>query len=622
MVDNNTNTVINTNTVHMTEKQKVKEITDRLEEGLKELFESEKYKSYLSTMSKFHNYSFNNTLLIAMQKPEATLVAGYKAWQKNFGRHVNKGEKAIRILAPMPYKIKEERDKLDPVTGEMTFDENGMPQKEEVEVTIPAFRVVSVFDVSQTDGKPIPELEAQELLSAVEGYENFVQALMNVAPVPIGFEDIPGDSKGYFHTTENRIAVQENMSESQTLKTMVHETAHSMLHNKEISQDIDAPVKDRNTKEVEAESIAYTVCQHFGIDTSDYSFGYIAGWSSGKDMKELKSSLDTIRRTSSELIKGIEGQLQEIQRDRDLMQDKSINGLEKESRLLIQNSDLSEYSLVNVRGMDAAEIMEALSAMNDDDRLSVAAYLESRGAWTTEIANEETREFGEYHLDVRYITDTNEIIDLKKEMAWEERAKEPIGADDVILKITHAEGFEIERITNKTPEEVQEIMGALTKLEEKDRKNIHDCLESYGADYIPIIVDGGRNSGMPQFNDFEIDLNKKEVVMMNHLSPAQQAEGIINRLEYAKTAFSDDERNLIVNYAYKLNDMEKTRELAEHIYYEETEGNQGAALAVIDAQAEIDALPDPMIGLSEMEDYGYTWNEMLPLTKEKGIGII
>lgn len=204
-----------------------------------------------------------------------------------------------------------------------------MPQKEEVEVTIPAFRVVSVFDVSQTDGKPIPELEAQELLSAVEGYENFVQALMNVAPVPIGFEDIPGDSKGYFHTTENRIAVQENMSESQTLKTMVHETAHSMLHNKEISQDIDAPVKDRNTKEVEAESIAYTVCQHFGIDTSDYSFGYIAGWSSGKDMKELKSSLDTIRRTSSELIKGIEGQLQEIQRDRDLMQDKSINGLER-----------------------------------------------------------------------------------------------------------------------------------------------------------------------------------------------------------------------------------------------------------------------------------------------------
>ena len=234
------------NTVYMSEKQKVKEITDKLEAGLKELFESEKYKSYLSTMSKFHNYSFNNTLLIAMQKPEATLVAGYQAWQKNFERHVNKGEKAIRILAPAPYKIKEERDKLDPVTGEMMFDENGMPQKEETEVTIPAFRAVSVFDVSQTDGKPIPELEVNELLSTVEGYEDFVQALMNISPVPIAFEDIPGDSKGYFSTAEKRIAVQENMSESQTLKTMVHEVAHSRLHDKEVNQSMDIPVKDRN----------------------------------------------------------------------------------------------------------------------------------------------------------------------------------------------------------------------------------------------------------------------------------------------------------------------------------------------------------------------------------------
>ena len=292
---------------------------------------------------------------------------------------------------------------------------------------------------------------------------------------------------------------------------------------------------------------------------------------------------------------------------------------EKESLLLIQNSDLSEYSLVNVRGMDAAEIIEALSAMNDNDRLSVAAYLESKGAWTTEIANEGTKEFGEYHLDVRYITDTNEIIDLKTEMEWNERAKEPIGADDVILKIAFADSFEVERIINKTPEEVQEIMGALTKLETVDRKNIHDCLDSYGADYIPIIVSGGRNSGMPQFNDFEIDLDKKEVVMMSHLSPAKQAEGIINRLEFAKTAFSDDERNLIVNYAFKLNDMGKTRELAEHIYYEEMESNQGAVLAVIDAQAEIDALPDPMIGLWEMEEYGYARGEMLPLTQERAL---
>ena len=597
-----------------TEKQKVKEITDKLEEGLKELFESEKYKSYLSTMSKFHNYSFNNTLLIAMQKPEATLVAGYKAWQKNFERHVNKGEKAIRILAPAPYKIKEERDKIDPVTGEMTFDENGMPQKEEVEVTIPAFRAVSVFDVSQTDGKPILELEAQELLSTVDGYEDFVNALMFVSPVPIGFEDIPGDSKGYFHTEEKRIAIQENMSESQTLKTMVHEVAHSMLHNKEVNQDILAPAKDRNTKEVEAESVAYTVCQHFEIDTSDYSFGYIAGWSSGKDMKELKSSLDTIRHTASKLITGIETQLQELQLNREMEQAQS-----KESLLLIQNDALTEFSLINVRGMDRQELIEVLSAMNEDDKLSIPAYLESKGAWTTELGNEQSEEVEEYHLDVRYNTDTDEIKDMKAEMELDKRAKEPIGADDVILKITHAEGFEVERITNKTSEEVQGIMAALTKLEDKNIKNIHDCLESCGADYIPIIVSGGRNAFMPQFNDFEIDLNEKEVVMMSHLSSIQQAEGMINRLEFGKTVFSDDERNLIVNYAYKLDDMDKTRELAEYIFYQEEYGNQDVALAIIDAQAEIDALPDGMIGLSEMHEYGYTWNEMLPLTKERAM---
>ena len=509
------------NTVYMSEKQKVKEITDKLEAGLKELFESEKYKSYLSTMSKFHNYSFNNTLLIAMQKPEATLVAGYQAWQKNFERHVNKGEKAIRILAPAPYKIKEERDKLDPVTGEMMFDENGMPQKEETEVTIPAFRAVSVFDVSQTDGKPIPELEVNELLSTVEGYEDFVQALMNISPVPIAFEDIPGDSKGYFSTAEKRIAVQENMSESQTLKTMVHEVAHSMLHDKEVNQSMDIPVKDRNTKEVEAESVAFTVCQHFGIDTSDYSFGYIAGWSSGRNMKELKSSLDTIRKTASELITGIEGAMQELQLNREMEQEHG-----KESILLVHNEDFSEYNLVSVRGMDSAELISALSTMNEEDKSNISSYLESKGAWTTELADEQTEEAEEYHIDVRYNMDTDELIDVK------ERVEQPI------------------------------------------------------------------------------DTN---------LSVMGQAEQLINQLEAEKNIFTSEERNLIVNYAYKLDDMNKTRELAEKLAYREQYAQQDVALTIIDAKAEIDALPDPMIGLSEMREYGYQWNEMLPLTQEKAL---
>ena len=509
------------NTVYMSEKQKVKEITDKLEAGLKELFESEKYKSYLSTMSKFHNYSFNNTLLIAMQKPEATLVAGYQAWQKNFERHVNKGEKAIRILAPAPYKIKEERDKLDPVTGEMMFDENGMPQKEETEVTIPAFRAVSVFDVSQTDGKPIPELEVNELLSTVEGYEDFVQALMNISPVPIAFEDIPGDSKGYFSTAEKRIAVQENMSESQTLKTMVHEVAHSMLHDKEVNQSMDIPVKDRNTKEVEAESVAFTVCQHFGIDTSDYFFGYIAGWSSGRNMKELKSSLDTIRKTASELITGIEGAMQELQLNREMEQEHG-----KESILLVHNEDFSEYNLVSVRGMDSAELISALSTMNEEDKSNISSYLESKGAWTTELADEQTEEAEEYHIDVRYNMDTDELIDVK------ERVEQPI------------------------------------------------------------------------------DTN---------LSVMGQAEQLINQLEAEKNIFTSEERNLIVNYAYKLDDMNKTRELAEKLAYREQYVQQDVALTIIDAKAEIDALPDPMIGLSEMREYGYQWNEMLPLTQEKAL---
>ncbi len=305
-----------------TEKQKVQEITEKLEQGIKELFESEKYKTYLNTMSKFHNYSFNNTMLIAMQKPDATLVAGFKAWQKNFDRHVKKGEKGICILAPAPYKIKEEQEKLNPVTGEIMLDKNGMPITEEVEIRIPAFRVVPVFDVSQTDGKELPDIGVNELSGSVEDYEDFMQALTEVSPVPITYEDIEGEAKGYFHTTDHRIAIQEGMSQSQTIKTAIHEVAHAKLHDRERNQDIDAVLdKDRNTKEVEAESVAYTVCQHFGIDTSDYSFGYIAGWSSDRDMKELKSSLDTIRKTASELITGIEDRLAELQKDRAVEQE-------------------------------------------------------------------------------------------------------------------------------------------------------------------------------------------------------------------------------------------------------------------------------------------------------------
>ena len=350
-----------------TEKQKVQEITEKLEQGMKELFESEKYKTYLNTMSKFHNYSFNNTMLIAMQKPDATLVAGFKAWQKNFDRHVKKGEKGICILAPAPYKIKEEQEKLDPVTGEIMLDKSGMPITEEVEIKIPAFRVVPVFDVSQTDGKELPDIGVNELSGSVEDYEDFMQALTEVSPVPITYEDIEREAKGYFHTTDHRIAIQEGMSQSQTVKTAIHEVAHAKLHDRERNQDIDEVLnKDRNTKEVEAESVAYTVCQHFGIDTSDYSFGYIAGWSSDRDMKELKSSLDTIRKIASELITGIEDRLAELQKDRAVEQEQELeeSPANREAQLLFgsedrfgiyQLKDTEEARDIHFMGMDYLE---------------------------------------------------------------------------------------------------------------------------------------------------------------------------------------------------------------------------------------------------------------------------
>ena len=599
-----------------TEKQRVQELTNKLEQGLQDLFNSDSYRNYLSTMSKFHNYSFNNTLLIAMQKPDATLVAGYKAWQKNFERHVNKGEKAIRILAPAPYKIKEERDKIDPVTQELLLDKDGNPQKEEVEITIPAFRAVSVFDLSQTDGKPIPELTAKELLSDVEGYQDMIRAVEAISPVPIELEEIAGDSKGYYDREAKRIAVQENMSESQTLKTMIHEVAHSKLHSKEVEQD-EQMRKDRNTKEVEAESVAYTVCQHFGVDTSDYSFGYIAGWSSGRDTKELRSSMDTIRRTASELITGIEEQLQELQRDREVSQEQT-----KESILLIQNTDLSEFSLLDVYGMDRPELMQALSEMTDDDKLSIQAYLESRGAWTTEIGNQDSREYGEYHLDVRYNTDTDELIDMKEKKAVYDKSMEPINADDVVVKFASAfeSEWEVLKITNMSREDVGKMLKDMASLDENEWDgNYLEYMEKRGAEITLLASSSkGLNGNLPDFWDYEYDFDEG-LTDVEELSAMQQAEYIINRLEHGQPAFSDDERNLIVNYAYKLGNIEKTRELAEHIYAQEVDGNQDVALAMIDAQAEIDTLPDSMVGVPEMQEYGYTWNEMLPLTQERAL---
>ena len=298
--------------------EKLKEITDRLEQGITELFESERYREYLRVMSKFHNYSINNTLLIAMQKPDASLVAGFSAWKNNFGRNVMKGQKGIKIIAPSPFKIRQEVEKIDPHTQKPIIGKDGKPVTEEKEVKIPAYKVVSVFDVSQTEGKELPDIAVDELTGDVDRYKDFFAALEKTSPVPIAFENIGGGSHGYYHLEDKRIAINEGMSELQTLKTAIHEIAHAKLHDIDLNAPKDEqPRVDRRTREVEAESVAYTVCQHYGLDTSDYSFGYVAGWSSGRELSELKSSLETIRSAAAEIINSIDENLAELQKAQD-----------------------------------------------------------------------------------------------------------------------------------------------------------------------------------------------------------------------------------------------------------------------------------------------------------------
>lgn len=296
-------------------EQQMYEITKKLEEGVKELFTSKRYTEYLKTMSKFYNYSFHNTVLIALQRPEATLVAGYSAWQKNFHRQVKKGEKGIQIIAPSQRKEKELVEKFDPETNELILGPDGQPETEVVEHVVSDFRVVRVFDVSQTYGEPLPEIAIPDLTEQVQNFPLFLQAVKELSPVPIRFGETEGEAKGYYSNKKKEIVVKADMSESQTIKTLVHEIAHAKLHDREVLEQA-GEEKDQRTKEIEAESIAYTVCQYFGLDTSDYSFPYIAGWSDNLKMWELRTFMDTIRRTSGEFIRELEEKIKELEADR------------------------------------------------------------------------------------------------------------------------------------------------------------------------------------------------------------------------------------------------------------------------------------------------------------------
>lgn len=293
------------------------QITDKLEKGVKDVFQSDKYKQFLNVMAKFPRYSVNNTMLIMMQRPDAQLCQSFTGW-KQMGRYVKKGEKGISILAPAPYKIEREQTKLDE-KGRPVFDADGEPVKEKVEVTIRAFKVVKTFDLSQTDGKELPTIGPSELVGNIEGYPKLLQALQEISPVPVSFELIDGDAKGFYHLEDKKIVVQDGMSEVQTIKTLLHEMAHQTLHDKDNVPE--AKDISRNGKEVEAESVAYVVCQHYGINTSDYSFSYVAGWSEGKETPELKASLDKIRQTASEFIYQIDQKMEVLMADKDQVQE-------------------------------------------------------------------------------------------------------------------------------------------------------------------------------------------------------------------------------------------------------------------------------------------------------------
>ena len=302
-------------------KAEMEEITGKLEKGVKDIFKTENYKEYLNFCAKLPRYSVNNQILIMLQKPDATMCQSFTGW-KDMNRFVKKGEKGIRILAPSPYKMQKEQDKTD-ASGKTVLDKDGEPVKETVEITVNAFKPVSTFDVSQTEGEPLPTIGVNELTGSVEGYESLLAAIKEVVPVPISFEQIDSRAKGYFHLEENRIVVQEGMSEAQTVKTLLHEASHQALHSREAMAGSDEK-KSKNQKECEAESVAYVVCRHYGIDTSDYSFAYVATWSADKEVPELKASLDTIRRTASDLIVKIDEKVQSRSVTQDI--DKFIAG--------------------------------------------------------------------------------------------------------------------------------------------------------------------------------------------------------------------------------------------------------------------------------------------------------
>jgi len=602
--------------------ERMKEITDRLETGIQELFESERYKAYLTTMSKFHSYSFNNTLLIAMQGGQ--LVAGYNKWRDDFHRNVRKGEKAIKILAPAPFKAKKEVQKLD-AQGRPVMGKDGKPVTEVQEIQVPAFKIVSVFDVSQTEGEPLPSIGVEELTGSVERYGEFFKALEQTSPVPIGFEDIPGGSHGYYHLTEKRIAIQEGMSELQTLKTAIHEIAHSKLH----AIDPEAPAieqadrPDSRTREVQAESVAYAVCQHYGLDTSDYSFGYVAGWSSGKDLKELKASLETIRATAHELITTIDGHLAQLQQQRQAQQEQpQAAPLEQAAEQPDPDSVFSKLPPKQQQEMTAS-VKAMLQTLIEADLKSTGEVSqetkEAAQAQGFTIAGDGTLEQAEASQEAAYRLESGDYLHIQTSET---------GYDYTLYGPDYKEldGGQLDNPDLSLAEAGKEILA------------IHElpagAMEPLTGDRLDGFLEAAEQANAiprPQaWNGIDGLLNGKP--FMPEASPADRAAALIELAEKNAPRLGSEERQLIVAYAEAVGDTDKVIGLINRLCEQGYELQKGqmdsfvkseieSEIAVANAQRQIAQNPaaEPVVTILWSESPHLKDGQQMPLHEAEAV---
>ena len=603
-------------------KDRLREITDGIEQGIKELFESDKYRQYLTTMSRFHRYSVNNTILIYLQKPDATLVAGFNKWKDQFERHVKKGEHGITIIAPTPYKKKVEEQKIDPNTKAPMLDKDGKVITEEKEIEIPMFRPVKVFDISQTDGKPLPQI-VNELTGDVRQYEVFMEALKRSSKVPISMEAIQEGVDGYFSLTEQRIVIQESMSQIQTVCAVIHEMAHSMLHNyKKEQQDVGAETetqesikrKDRHTQEVEAESISYAVCQYYGIQTGENSFGYIAGWSQGKELAELKASLENINKTANELITDIDRNYEAICKERDIDMAVEMEQLMSESGVELEKTEEKVHMQKGILTFYVAECMEFPTLGEYHENLSLTEAVELYNAIPAERMRGikgigfELNDGSDYEGTFPILT--GRTIDM-----------------EMINEIEH---FRNSSLTQKAVSDLIAIMPEMEVL--RSPSEMQSGIDQKIMDNVIALL-----QAQPSREDVAFDINGEEYLAIQtcesgcdytiyngdfkELDGGQIDNHSLEQVTYELLMDEIKGTDLVEPYDYDTL-MEQVAIVEEQLFAENGINEAPNQINSMLPDAKEQALdeypmPDNEITTEDMQQYGYNFDGMLPLTKER-----